>query len=85
MLNYCTLVDARARSSLPTTALAPAAVYAMCGNVRQLTGFSGFFDYGPLGVEMKNNIKKIWWRDMVHRRDDMVRVHVLKCQTPQCT
>ena len=51
----------------------------MCGNVSQLTGFSGFFDYGPLGVEMKNNIKKIWWRDMVHRRDDMVRVHVLKC------
>jgi glycyl-tRNA synthetase len=51
----------------------------MCGNVSQLSGFSGFFDYGPLGVEMKNNIKKIWWRDMVHRRDDMVRVHVLKC------
>jgi glycyl-tRNA synthetase len=35
-------------------------------------GFAGFYDYGPLGVEMKNNIKKIWWRDMVHRRDDMV-------------
>jgi len=35
-------------------------------------GFAGFYDYGPLGVEMKNNIKKIWWRDMVHRRDDVV-------------
>jgi len=35
-------------------------------------GFNGFYDYGPLGVELKNNIKKIWWRDMVHRRDDMI-------------
>ena len=33
---------------------------------------AGFFDYGPLGVELKNNIKKLWWRDMVQRRDDMV-------------
>ena len=32
----------------------------------------GFFDYGPLGVELKNNIKKLWWRDMVQRRDDVV-------------
>ena len=31
-------------------------------------GFNGFYDYGPVGVEMKNNIKRIWWRDMVHRR-----------------
>ena len=34
--------------------------------------FPGFFDYGPLGVELKNNIKKLWWRDMVQKRDDMV-------------
>jgi glycyl-tRNA synthetase len=34
-------------------------------------GFNGFFDYGPLGVELKNNIKQAWWKDMVHRRDDM--------------
>jgi hypothetical protein len=32
----------------------------------------GFFDYGPLGVELKNNIKKLWWRDMVQRRPDVV-------------
>ena len=32
---------------------------------------AGFFDYGPLGVELKNNIKKLWWRDMVQRREDM--------------
>ena len=34
--------------------------------------YPGFFDYGPLGVELKNNIKKLWWRDMVQRREDMV-------------
>uniref|UniRef100_A0A7S0SY82 glycine--tRNA ligase n=1 Tax=Chromulina nebulosa TaxID=96789 RepID=A0A7S0SY82_9STRA len=33
---------------------------------------AGFFDYGPLGVELKNNIKKLWWRDHVQRRDDIV-------------
>lgn len=33
---------------------------------------AGFFDYGPLGVEMKNNIKKIWWRDFVQRKEDVV-------------
>ncbi|WP_269525642.1 glycine--tRNA ligase [Coraliomargarita parva] len=35
-------------------------------------GYNGFFDYGPLGVELRNNIKNAWWRDMVHRRDDIV-------------
>ena len=33
---------------------------------------AGFFDYGPLGVEMKNNIKKLWWRDFVQRKEDVV-------------
>ncbi len=33
---------------------------------------TGFYDYGPLGVELKNNIKKMWWRDMVQRRGDVV-------------
>ena len=35
-------------------------------------GFNGFFDYGPLGVELRKNIKDAWWEDMVKRRDDMV-------------
>jgi len=35
-------------------------------------GYTGFFDYGPLGVELRNNIKQAWWRDFVHRRDDVV-------------
>jgi len=33
---------------------------------------AGFYDYGPLGVELKSNLKKLWWRDMVHRREDVV-------------
>ncbi|WP_269543127.1 glycine--tRNA ligase [Cerasicoccus fimbriatus] len=35
-------------------------------------GYQGFFDYGPLGVELRNNIKQTWWQDFVHRRDDIV-------------
>jgi glycyl-tRNA synthetase len=35
-------------------------------------GINGFWDYGPLGVELKRNIKDAWWRDNVHLRDDMV-------------
>ena len=35
-------------------------------------GINGFFDYGPLGVELRKNIKDAWWEDMVRRRDDMV-------------
>jgi len=35
-------------------------------------GYAGFFDYGPLGVELKNNIKAAWWKDFVHGRDDIV-------------
>ncbi len=34
-------------------------------------GFSGFWDYGPLGIELKNNIKQLWWRMFVQERDDM--------------
>jgi glycyl-tRNA synthetase len=35
-------------------------------------GFNGFFDYGPLGAELKKNIRDCWWDDMVRRRDDIV-------------
>ncbi len=35
-------------------------------------GINGFWDYGPLGVELKRNIKDAWWHDNVHMRDDMV-------------
>ena len=34
-------------------------------------GLQGIYDYGPLGVELKNNIKAAWWRSMVYERDDV--------------
>ena len=37
-------------------------------------GINGFWDYGPLGVEMKRNVREAWWRDMVTLRDDVVGV-----------
>ena len=37
-------------------------------------GLSGFFDYGPLGVEVKNNIKREWWRTFVQQRPDIVGI-----------
>ncbi len=37
-------------------------------------GLNGFFDYGPLGVELKKNIRDCWWNDMVRRRDDIVGI-----------
>src|SRR5436190_14962799 len=33
-------------------------------------GYGGFWDYGPLGVELKRNVKEAWWRDMVTGHDD---------------
>ena len=35
-------------------------------------GLRAAWDYGPLGVELKNNIKRQWWRSMVQERDDIV-------------
>jgi glycyl-tRNA synthetase len=34
-------------------------------------GLQGIYDYGPLGVELKNNLKAAWWRSMVYERDDV--------------
>jgi glycyl-tRNA synthetase len=35
-------------------------------------GINAVWDYGPLGVELKNNVKRAWWRAMVQLRDDIV-------------
>ncbi len=35
-------------------------------------GLANTWDYGPLGVELKNNIKQLWWKTFVHRRPDMI-------------
>ncbi len=37
-------------------------------------GLSGFFDYGPLGVEVKNRIKQEWWKFFVQQRSDVVGI-----------
>ena len=37
-------------------------------------GLSGCWDYGPLGIELKRNIKQAWWQAMVQNRDDMVGI-----------
>ncbi len=34
-------------------------------------GIGSTWDYGPLGVELKNNVKRAWWRSVVYDRDDM--------------
>lgn len=34
-------------------------------------GLQGIYDYGPLGVELKNNLKAAWWQKMVYERDDV--------------
>ncbi|MBI3465959.1 MAG: glycine--tRNA ligase [Planctomycetes bacterium] len=35
-------------------------------------GINGFWDYGPLGVELKRNVKEAWWHDMVTSHDDTI-------------
>jgi len=35
-------------------------------------GLANSYDYGPLGVELKNNVKKLWWDKFVHGRDDIL-------------
>ena len=37
-------------------------------------GINGFWDYGPLGAELKKNIRDCWWNDMVRSRDDVVGI-----------
>ena len=46
-------------------------------------GIGGFWDYGPLGVEMKNNIKREWWRFMIQERDDVVGIDASIIMNPR--
>jgi len=46
-------------------------------------GLAGAWDYGPLGVEMKNNVKKAWWRANVQERDDMVGLDAAVLMHPE--
>ncbi len=46
-------------------------------------GLANSFDYGPLGVELKNNIKNLWWKKFVHNRDDMVGIDAALIMNPK--
>ncbi len=37
-------------------------------------GIGGFYDYGPVGVEMLNNLKKYWWKEIVDKRENVVGI-----------
>jgi glycyl-tRNA synthetase len=46
-------------------------------------GMAGFWDWGPLGVELKNNVKAAWWRHMVQLRDDVVGIDAAIVMNPR--
>ena len=46
-------------------------------------GMAGFWDWGPLGVELKNNVKAAWWRHMVQLRDDVVGIEAAVIMNPR--
>jgi len=46
-------------------------------------GLANSWDYGPLGVEIKNSIKKSWWERFVHRRSDMVGIDAALIMNPK--
>ena len=46
-------------------------------------GLGSTFDYGPLGVELKRNVKEAWWRDMVQSRGDVIGLDSAILQHPR--
>ena len=46
-------------------------------------GMANSWDYGPLGVELKNNIKQEWWKRFVQQRDDMVGIDAALIMNPK--
>ncbi len=46
-------------------------------------GLAGTWDFGPLGIELKNNIKQLWWRMFVQGRDDMYGVDAAILMNPE--
>lgn len=46
-------------------------------------GYKGFWDYGPLGVELKRNIKEAWWKSMVYARDNVVGIDASIIMNPK--
>jgi glycyl-tRNA synthetase len=46
-------------------------------------GINGFYDFGPLGVELKFNIKQEWWKEVVRKRDDVVGLSAAIIMNPK--
>jgi glycyl-tRNA synthetase len=46
-------------------------------------GLANSWDYGPLGVELKNNIKRLWWKTFVQERDDVVGLDAALIMNPR--
>ena len=46
-------------------------------------GFANTYDYGPLGVELKRNVREAWWRAMVRNRDDVVGLDAALITNPR--
>ncbi|OGZ92662.1 MAG: glycine--tRNA ligase, partial [Candidatus Staskawiczbacteria bacterium RIFOXYD12_FULL_37_10] len=46
-------------------------------------GFSSCYDFGPLGVELKNNIKKEWWKKMTRMHDNIVGIDASVLMSPK--
>jgi glycyl-tRNA synthetase len=46
-------------------------------------GINGFWDYGPLGAELKRNVKELWWQAMTRRRDDVAGLEATIIMSPQ--
>lgn len=46
-------------------------------------GLAGAWDYGPLGIELKNNIRHLWWKRFARDRDDMVGIDAAIIMNPR--
>lgn len=46
-------------------------------------GLANSWDYGPVGVELKNNIQQLWWKHFVHDREDMVGIDAAIIMNPK--
>src|SRR5271155_948050 len=46
-------------------------------------GINGFWDYGPLGAELKRNVKELWWNTMTRQRDDVAGLEATIIMSPQ--
>lgn len=46
-------------------------------------GYAGFYDYGPLGCELKKNVKDVWWKRFVTSREDVVGVDTSIIHNPE--